>query len=669
MSEMEKGQNEPLVSVIIPVYNAALYLQECLDSIYNQTLKDIEIICIDDDSTDNSMGILKRNAQLDSRVKIIHQHKADAGTARNNGLQIARGKYLAFLDADDLFSPDMLEHAYNHAERTHAQVVAFRTSRFYEKSKKIDKCPWTIKRDLIPDKEVFAADEIQDNFFMALLGYTWDKLFLKSFIADEGIKFQEQPVFNDSYFTYTALLVADGISILDEYLIYQRKREAKNSITDRRSLYFDCGYALLIALRDFMQRRGLAERFARDFNNYAVHLLSLDLQSKHNTDNYPAMLDFVSEKTSNDFDFFKFDDDYFYDINEYRQFSQRIHNYQNHTDKEITLVYATDLGYFRYVVTSIESAIQSKEFYSTYKFVVLVQQREYSEEERILSDIVGQNERCSLEYIEVGDVFDDVDLHIEHITTPTFFRLLLPNLLTDCDKCIYIDGDTIVCEDLNELYRTNLTYSYIAGVRAFVYYQTKNEHSQRLGISSDSFEYVNAGVLVMNLALMRQDNCVEQFMGLVSQSFESQDQDIINLVSQGKITILPWKFNVMTKYRKWAADDFSGLASADEIYYGRRHPVIIHYADKVKPWNAIRSSYSDKWWKTALSGMSWKLFQDDKADMLVASLRAANKKSDNEARRARRYQREIDNIHKSISYKVGRFITYIPRKIRSCLRK
>lgn len=92
------------VSVILPVYNVSEYLRQCMDSIVGQTLKDIEIICVDDGSTDDSLEILKEYEAKDKRVKVIEQKNAGAGAARNNGLAIATGEYLSFLDSDDFLS-------------------------------------------------------------------------------------------------------------------------------------------------------------------------------------------------------------------------------------------------------------------------------------------------------------------------------------------------------------------------------------------------------------------------------------------------------------------------------------------------------------------------------------------------------------------------------------
>ena len=120
-----------LVSVIVPVYNVENYLRQCLDSITGQTLRNIEIICVDDSSTDSSGKILEEYAKKDERIKIITQPNKGAGAARNNGLSAAQGKYLSFLDSDDFFEPDMLELAYKKAEEDRADFVVFKSDQYY----------------------------------------------------------------------------------------------------------------------------------------------------------------------------------------------------------------------------------------------------------------------------------------------------------------------------------------------------------------------------------------------------------------------------------------------------------------------------------------------------------------------------------------------------------
>ena len=113
IEDMENGriptvEQMPKVSVIIPVYNAEKYLRQCLDSVVNQTLREIEIICVDDGSTDGSLAILQEYAANDARIKVLTQKNQYAGVARNNGMAAAQGKYFAFLDADDYYDLNAL---------------------------------------------------------------------------------------------------------------------------------------------------------------------------------------------------------------------------------------------------------------------------------------------------------------------------------------------------------------------------------------------------------------------------------------------------------------------------------------------------------------------------------------------------------------------------------
>uniref|UniRef100_UPI003864C4B3 glycosyltransferase family 2 protein n=1 Tax=Methanobrevibacter sp. TaxID=66852 RepID=UPI003864C4B3 len=114
------------VSVIIPVYNVEKYLKECLDSVCNQTLANIEIICVNDGSTDNSLAILNEYAQKDGRIKIISQENQGLGAARNRGLEDASADYVYFLDSDDYIELTTLEKLFNNAVSNSSDVVLFK---------------------------------------------------------------------------------------------------------------------------------------------------------------------------------------------------------------------------------------------------------------------------------------------------------------------------------------------------------------------------------------------------------------------------------------------------------------------------------------------------------------------------------------------------------------
>lgn len=120
----------PLISIITPVYNTEKYLSECLDSIFSQTIKDFELICVDDGSTDNSLNILNNYQNKHKNLKIISQKNGGPGVARNTGIDNALGKYICFWDSDDIFEPDALEKMYNQAEETKADISICRMQMF-----------------------------------------------------------------------------------------------------------------------------------------------------------------------------------------------------------------------------------------------------------------------------------------------------------------------------------------------------------------------------------------------------------------------------------------------------------------------------------------------------------------------------------------------------------
>ena len=114
---------QPKVSIVVPIYNVESYLERCIQTLLNQTLKDIEIILIDDGSPDHCPQICNEYAQKDSRIKVIHKKNAGLGYARNSGLEIARGKYLAFVDSDDYVEANMYEILYNKIKDSNSDVV------------------------------------------------------------------------------------------------------------------------------------------------------------------------------------------------------------------------------------------------------------------------------------------------------------------------------------------------------------------------------------------------------------------------------------------------------------------------------------------------------------------------------------------------------------------
>lgn len=260
----------PVVSVIVPVYNVEQYLPQCLDSIVNQTLKNIEIICVNDSSTDNSLNILNHYAEKDPRIKVVTQPNGGAGAARNRGLSLAAGKYLSFLDSDDFFEPDMLELAYNKAVCDKADFVVFQSDQYYTDRKEFVSVPWTLREKEIPPYTPFNHRQMTDNIFKVFVGWAWDKLYDREFVEKNHLRFQEQRTSNDMLFVFSGVAVAKRISVVKKVLAHQR-RDAKDSLSKTRENSWHCFYDALSALRDRLKSEGLYDELEKDYINYALH--------------------------------------------------------------------------------------------------------------------------------------------------------------------------------------------------------------------------------------------------------------------------------------------------------------------------------------------------------------------------------------------------------------
>jgi len=314
----------PKVSVIMPVYNVENYLRQCLDSVINQTLRDIEIICIDDQSTDGSLGILKDYAAIDPRIRIITQKNAGAGAARNTGLKVAKGEYLSFLDSDDFFELDMLEKAYHACSTNNLDFVVFRSDKFDNDSKTYIPLYYSIRKDLLPDKKVFNYRDIPKDLFMVFVGWAWDKLYSHEFVVSNNLLFQEQRTTNDLLFVFTALVKAKRIMVINDILVHHRTNIG-SSLSTTREKSWQCFYNALLALKEELIKSGIYEEIEQSYINYALHFSLWNL----NTIEGPAFKELYNSLRTeifNELGIIKYNKSYFWNKREYKQFQHIMAN-------------------------------------------------------------------------------------------------------------------------------------------------------------------------------------------------------------------------------------------------------------------------------------------------------------------------------------------------------
>lgn len=216
--------NEIKISVIVPIYNVEKYLKKCLDTIINQTLKEIEIICINDGSTDKSRKILEQYLKKDSRIIVIDKNNGGLSSARNAGMKIAKGEYIGFVDSDDWIDETMFEKLYNNAKENDSQMSICGVHKYDDKAKQMlyDDPYFTLGYfDESFDNRCFNHYETS-GFIMDLCVMAWNKIYKRSFLEENKAVFPEGLIFEDGPFFFSIYFKMDRVSIVREFLYYYR---------------------------------------------------------------------------------------------------------------------------------------------------------------------------------------------------------------------------------------------------------------------------------------------------------------------------------------------------------------------------------------------------------------------------------------------------------------
>jgi len=218
------------ISIIVPVYNVEKYLKECIESILSQTYKNIEIILIDDGSTDNSGKICDEYLKKDSRVKVIHKENGGLSDARNTGIEIASGKYIGFVDSDDYIAKDMYDFLYQNIKRKNAEISGCNRFLVYEN-----------KIEIYGKKECYEVMDSQRAIQMlCTIGYIGASAYTKLYEAKlfKDIRYPKGKINEDMYTTYKLFDKANRIVYDATPKYYYRQRSG--SITNSKNINSDC---------------------------------------------------------------------------------------------------------------------------------------------------------------------------------------------------------------------------------------------------------------------------------------------------------------------------------------------------------------------------------------------------------------------------------------------
>ena len=231
--------NNPIISVIVPVYNVQDYLQQCLDSILSQTFPFFELICVNDGSTDNSRKILDDYKNRDNRIIIIDKENGGLSSARNAGMSVAKGEFISFVDSDDWIDQTMLEKLYTSTQDTNSDIAICAVHIFDEKKHCIDDSNKYYTLDYFDksfDNIAFSYKKTK-SFLMDVCVMAWNKLYRRSFLEFCDARFPESLIFEDGPFFFNIFFKTERVSIIRDFLYYYRVNR-KNSIIQKAGCKF-----------------------------------------------------------------------------------------------------------------------------------------------------------------------------------------------------------------------------------------------------------------------------------------------------------------------------------------------------------------------------------------------------------------------------------------------
>lgn len=252
-------ENEIRMSVILPIYNVEKYLRQCLESVVRQSLKEIEIICVNDGSTDHCVDIINEFAAQDDRVKVINKENGGLGAARNTGLDAASGEYIWFVDSDDLIASEACEKIYTLGHDNNSDVILMDVGLFWSKVDPILDFLDTKKYKLMAKEGNF---RIEDAPWILQTHSVWSRVYRREFLLSNGIRNPEQRFGEDMLYSYMVAVYAERMIILPEKLYYYRQNR-KGSLLEQEGKNDEYKMLYLNSMED-------TKRFLLDMDYYDI---------------------------------------------------------------------------------------------------------------------------------------------------------------------------------------------------------------------------------------------------------------------------------------------------------------------------------------------------------------------------------------------------------------
>ena len=533
------------ITVIVPVYNVENYLNKCLDSLINQTYKNLEIIVINDGSTDNSGEICQEYAQKDNRIIYVEQENGGLSDARNAGLERMTGSYVTFVDSDDWVEPNYVEVLHNKLIGYQADIAI---GNYYSYNEDEAMYYFHVNSESYYEK-LYDNISIFENLYDAKqmksfsLISAWGKLY-KAELFDY-IRFDKGKLDEDGYINQKLYLLVQKVIYINQGLYAYRQRSG--SITKTWTEKW------MHALVDAMSER-------------ITLLANMNYPLEKHLAVYRQMLEvsLANGQASG-----------LSDTATYKEFEMKrtlLNQLSVQSQKEKkALVLAANYAYVDQVLTTIKSICYHNR---SIRFYLI--NSDFPNE--WLKQLNKRLEKFDSEIINCRVTSEQISRYKTDISYTVFLRYFVADFVKE-DKALYLDCDLVVTKNLDDLFATDLQDYPLAAVRDFG------------GRAYFGREIFNAGVLLINNVLWKQENMTQKLIDLTNEwhdKVDQADQSILNMLFENKWLELDFDYNHIVIHKQFT--DY-------QIPEGQDYPAIIHYLSHRKPWKDLAAqTYRDVWW-------------------------------------------------------------------------
>lgn len=533
------------ISVIVPVYNVEKYLRQCLDSILRQTYQNLEILIINDGSTDGSDAICREYLEKDARISYHIKENSGISGTRNVGLQLASGEYVTFVNPADWLEKNYLEELYASLKVHDADISIANYSLFKESEK--------IFYFYIGETDYYERlyspyqllDELYETRFNKHIALTsaWGKLYKRSIL--ESLLFSNNRVERDGLFNFKAYLMSQRVVYLNKALYTCREysgRALEERTEDRISDLIDSMEERLVFLAS---KAYPLEKHIKAYRTTLESILAnLENQGLKDKDVYAR----VQEKL---------------------QFLKT--RPQAYSEQKQAIVLAANYPYVDQVLATIKSVLYHHRNIRFYLINGDFPQEWFTGINRHLQGLDSEIINCRVSMEQIQQYKTDISYTV-------FLRYFISDFVKE-DRVIYMDCDMVVTGPLDELYSLDLEGHPIAAVR---------DYGGRVFYNREIF---NAGFLVIDNAYWKVHQMSQYLIEMTNKwhdKVDHADQSILNMVFENNWLELPFDFNHVVLH-----SHFTNY----QIPNGQSYPKVIHYLSHRKPWFPLAAqTYRDVWW-------------------------------------------------------------------------